>query len=448
MPRSRTSPKQEEISLGYPSMPYQPCSPLGDFELFSPYQKPKPAMYSTDFCGVPLSKSFRRHGSTISARDLPFLSTQPLVQQPAFPPSPPSSTTSSTIDLVVAHIRRPPNAFMIYRSDLIKSGRIPAGVEHRQQHFSKLAGQCWNLLTETEKDVYRAKAQEALEEHQRTYPNYKFKPSPRGSRRSKTKNNSDADSQADRLRGIREKYVGITGPTLTAARNRKRKPSEAGGVGPVRGRRAAQPQRKPRPYVLPDMKNPGLTFSESSSPDSLASPMTLSENSASSHPSPNSFPALLSSSNSSAGGDQVPVFANPFSDSHYSSSNVFGLSDVLQGLDITAKALPEAPVSFISPFAPPSYFDAFSAPYPYGPVVFQGSPEAFTMNIPFLPQPNFAMHFRSLTDDTSFSRSPSPSPYEAFDMVNNPSEDINFAVTYSNTTSPCSAPFAPLPSLQ
>ncbi|TEB22611.1 hypothetical protein FA13DRAFT_1609045, partial [Coprinellus micaceus] len=70
----------------------------------------------------------------------------------------------------------PSNAFLIYRSELIKSRKVPSSVERRQQNISRLAGECWQLLSAKEKDVYRKKAEVALAEHQRLYPDYKYSP--------------------------------------------------------------------------------------------------------------------------------------------------------------------------------------------------------------------------------------------------------------------------------
>ncbi|RDX55428.1 hypothetical protein OH76DRAFT_1319713, partial [Lentinus brumalis] len=73
-------------------------------------------------------------------------------------------------------VPRPANAFMLFRSDMIKTGQIPKDVEQRQQNISRVAGQCWNLLPPEQKAYWHQKAAEKYEEHMKMYPNYKFSP--------------------------------------------------------------------------------------------------------------------------------------------------------------------------------------------------------------------------------------------------------------------------------
>lgn len=74
------------------------------------------------------------------------------------------------------HIPRPPNAFMLYRSDLFHKRVVPLEIEKRQQNISRIAGQCWRMLSEEEKAVWYAKAAAARADHHAKYPYYKFKP--------------------------------------------------------------------------------------------------------------------------------------------------------------------------------------------------------------------------------------------------------------------------------
>lgn len=153
--------------------------------------------------------------SSTATHDLasPTSSSSPLMSEP-------SNTTPS-------HIPRPPNAFMLYRSDFLKRGIIPAHVERRQQNLSRIAGQCWNLLPPEEKAQWQERAAQALLEHQKRNPDYKFTPAPRGSRRTKVKGRSDNDEDVadggDRIRQIREKYARIAGPTVPPTRRRRLK---------------------------------------------------------------------------------------------------------------------------------------------------------------------------------------------------------------------------------
>ncbi|KAJ7638758.1 hypothetical protein FB45DRAFT_411066 [Roridomyces roridus] len=81
-------------------------------------------------------------------------------------------------------IPRPPNAFILYRSDLIAKGSIP---NNRQQTLSRVAGECWNLLAPKEKKMWQDRAAQRAAAHQLEYPDYHFKPSPRGKGKSKVR---------------------------------------------------------------------------------------------------------------------------------------------------------------------------------------------------------------------------------------------------------------------
>ncbi|KAJ7095325.1 hypothetical protein B0H15DRAFT_1020179 [Mycena belliarum] len=144
----------------------------------------------------------------------PFASYyRPQTQLPSAP------TSSSVVKSKARRIPRPPNAFILYRSSLLNS--IPDDIERRQQTLSRVAGQAWNLLKPHEKRVWQERAAERAAIHQREYPDYHFKPSPRG--KGKAKGRSDANKSEDAISALREKYLGISGPPACLPRQRKRK---------------------------------------------------------------------------------------------------------------------------------------------------------------------------------------------------------------------------------
>ncbi|KAG2013723.1 specific transcriptional repressor [Coprinopsis cinerea AmutBmut pab1-1] len=214
-----------------------------DNESISPLGQPS-SFASNEYREVPLSKSLRRvdSGQPYSTSIVPLSpaslkAASPSPKAPDSPTTPTAATSDSTpctkplpsasTSASRPHVPRPPNAFMIYRSELVKTRAVPPEIEHRQQNLSRLAGQCWNLLPQHEKDKYHQKAKEALLEHQRLNPDYKFTPAPRGSRKAKTKAQQAAASSnvnsSERIRAIREQYVKVLGPSLVASRKRKRK---------------------------------------------------------------------------------------------------------------------------------------------------------------------------------------------------------------------------------
>ncbi|KAF9456808.1 high mobility group box domain-containing protein, partial [Collybia nuda] len=76
-------------------------------------------------------------------------------------------------------VPRPRNAFMIFRSEFWAGDKISSSVERDHRHISRIIGHCWNQLSETEKDVWRRKAEQEKVEHSLRYPGYRFSPTTR-----------------------------------------------------------------------------------------------------------------------------------------------------------------------------------------------------------------------------------------------------------------------------
>ncbi|KAJ6510129.1 hypothetical protein C8R47DRAFT_1208174 [Mycena vitilis] len=74
------------------------------------------------------------------------------------------------------YIPRPRNSFMIFRSELCASGKIPSRVEDNHQNLSIAAAVVWKSLTDEERSPYIAQAEVEKLEHRRMYPNYRFAP--------------------------------------------------------------------------------------------------------------------------------------------------------------------------------------------------------------------------------------------------------------------------------
>ena len=121
-------------------------------------------------------------------------------------------------------IPRPPNAFMLYRSHLLRTRQIPPGIEHRQQNISRVAGECWNLLPDAEKKKWHDKAKEVLLAHMEKHPDYKFSPERKAARKKAAQDPElPVPEGEDYIRFLREKYTGLTGPAVSPPRQRKPK---------------------------------------------------------------------------------------------------------------------------------------------------------------------------------------------------------------------------------
>lgn len=68
---------------------------------------------------------------------------------------------------------RPPNAFMLFRSDFwrFNKERIPER-DHRQ--ISRIAAHCWNSLDESRRIPYQERARQLKDEHAQLYPQHKY----------------------------------------------------------------------------------------------------------------------------------------------------------------------------------------------------------------------------------------------------------------------------------
>ena len=137
-------------------------------------------------------------------------------------PSPSASRPATPATPPKAKIPRPANAFMLYRSWLIKTGKIPKHIEPRQQNISRIAGECWNLLPPHEKAYWHEKARKIMEEHKVKNPGYKFNPErKKQSRKNAAEGEAPGQDHPDRIRFIREKYVHIAGEAVPPPRPRK-----------------------------------------------------------------------------------------------------------------------------------------------------------------------------------------------------------------------------------
>ncbi|KAL1666300.1 hypothetical protein GGF50DRAFT_87422 [Schizophyllum commune] len=90
-------------------------------------------------------------------------------------------------------VARPPNAFILFRSDYIAKHE---GDKH-QRSLSQAAGATWNLLTDAEKLPYQRKAHEIAERFKRENPDYEWntpKASSSKSPRSRSKKSSPSSA--------------------------------------------------------------------------------------------------------------------------------------------------------------------------------------------------------------------------------------------------------------
>ncbi|ESK91387.1 HMG-box [Moniliophthora roreri MCA 2997] len=115
--------------------------------------------------------------STVSSSgdQTPPVFTMPSSMTSPTPEMPTRATTSHSRRHDDGHIRRPPNAFILFRSECCKN----KGKETDETVISRLAGKLWGKLPADEKEVYQQRALQVAAEHSKLYPGYKYTPSHR-----------------------------------------------------------------------------------------------------------------------------------------------------------------------------------------------------------------------------------------------------------------------------
>jgi len=97
------------------------------------------------------------------------------------------------------HIRRPRNAFIIFRSEFCERQKMnETGVESDHRQISRIAAHVWNSLPEEEKARYRVLADQEKEIHKRAYPDYRYAPA--GRPRVANKHKEKREDTEDRTR--------------------------------------------------------------------------------------------------------------------------------------------------------------------------------------------------------------------------------------------------------
>ncbi|KAG5732417.1 hypothetical protein E4T56_gene11313 [Termitomyces sp. T112] len=86
-----------------------------------------------------------------------------------------------------SYIPRPPNAFILFRSSFIRDHKVTSKVEGNHSNLSKIIGMYWRTLTKEQRNEWEAKAEQALIEHRKRYPDWRFRPATNATVQPKTK---------------------------------------------------------------------------------------------------------------------------------------------------------------------------------------------------------------------------------------------------------------------
>lgn len=99
------------------------------------------------------------------------------------------------------HTPRPPNAFILFRSDFWEREKSKSNIERDHRQISILAGIHWHKLSEEKRVYFQRKAEEAKREHARQYPDYRYTPSSKKEVK-KRKNKRDTEAEKNYRRRI------------------------------------------------------------------------------------------------------------------------------------------------------------------------------------------------------------------------------------------------------
>ncbi|KAG5646060.1 hypothetical protein DXG03_004483 [Asterophora parasitica] len=127
----------------------------------------------------------------------------PNTSEPSLPSSPEPPPTSHSRRRPKGNPPRPPNAFMLFRSDFwAKEKQKDLPIERDHRDISRIAGHCWNNLGTEERAYYKALAIQRKEMHTLEHPGYKYVPSVRRDRAPKRKTRRGAEEEEERCKKL------------------------------------------------------------------------------------------------------------------------------------------------------------------------------------------------------------------------------------------------------
>ncbi|KAF9055126.1 hypothetical protein BDZ89DRAFT_7072 [Hymenopellis radicata] len=95
------------------------------------------------------------------------------------------------------HIKRPENAFILFRRDMcrrINAAKAEGAKPNREADLSKTISEQWRTLPEEEKKKWKDLAEQKKQEHKAEFPHYKYRPQRKGGK-NKKRGDSDVDEE-------------------------------------------------------------------------------------------------------------------------------------------------------------------------------------------------------------------------------------------------------------
>ncbi|KZT22099.1 hypothetical protein NEOLEDRAFT_1181163 [Neolentinus lepideus HHB14362 ss-1] len=173
------------------------------------------------------------------------------------------------------HIPRPPNAFMIFRSDFCATRVVTEKIERDHRHISRIAGFVWNKMSDEERKPFVTKAREVKEQHAKYYPDYKYSPTCSKGKGTKRRVRRDGAEDQARCATVANLVLqGIQGDELERRLKEEETGSRIAPKNAPKTRAYHRPAVKYEPTPAPSIKYesphfPGLEFESESSPAEL-----------------------------------------------------------------------------------------------------------------------------------------------------------------------------------
>ncbi|KAJ3551286.1 hypothetical protein NM688_g4791 [Phlebia brevispora] len=203
------------LPSGQIALPPPPMSSIHHYAMSPSTQQPSPSLSDSSHFSSDVSSM----SGSPSPYNTPFCVIQelPLAEYPANESSEVPQGTPRNRRRPDSHIRRPRNAFIIFRCEMCKANKISSKVEKDHRRISQIIASCWNSLTFEQRKPWYDKAAQEKEAHRCKYPNYRFTPATRSGpvQRRKTRGNGPQDKERDKRVGA-ALAAGIEGPKLEA----------------------------------------------------------------------------------------------------------------------------------------------------------------------------------------------------------------------------------------
>jgi hypothetical protein len=74
------------------------------------------------------------------------------------------------------HVARPRNAFILFRCDFVRQGKVPPTVERDHRNISRIAGNFWRHMSEADKSPWVRMAEREKAMHKKANPGYRYTP--------------------------------------------------------------------------------------------------------------------------------------------------------------------------------------------------------------------------------------------------------------------------------